>query len=104
MGLEIKFLESPPIFGPSYHLVIDDGCEVDLNTSGNITSEQKVAIDGWADYDRGRHLFYLNKQVTDEMIKRGAINLRCPACKNQYKLTPEEYDLAFKKFLKHTWE
>jgi hypothetical protein len=68
MVLEIKFTEKDKSI---VHLVVDDGCKVDLNNS---------------------------KSVTDIKIRDGSIKLHCPTCGKDYEITPKEYHSAFKIF------
>lgn len=66
MGLNIQFINKP---GRGIHIVVDDGCKVDLNKSKTITKEQKFSIEGYGEPSRGKYLYYFNKSVTDEIIK-----------------------------------
>jgi hypothetical protein len=97
MGLEIRFVKRPSV-RIGIHLIVDDGCEVNLNSSKQITDDQKHALESYNEPDRGKHLFYLNKSVTDVMIEGGPLKLHCPTCGNNYELTPQEYHSAFKNF------
>ena len=97
MGLDIRFMKRPSI-GDGIHFVVDDGCEVDLNNSEQITEAQKEAIEGYNEPCRGKHLFYFNKSVTDMMIDGGPIKLHCPTCGNNYEVTPQDYHSAFRIF------
>lgn len=97
MGLDIRFMKKPSI-GTGIHLVVDDGCDVNLNNLDQITEEQKAAIGGYNEPRRGKHLFYFNKSVTDMMISGGSIRLHCPVCGHDYEVTPQDYHFAFRRF------
>jgi hypothetical protein len=100
MGLNIRFVKRPSV-GHGIHLIVDDGCEVNINNADDITELQRFAMDGYNDPSKGRYLLYFNKCVTDVLIEDGPLNLYCPTCGNHYELTPEDYAVAFMKFLEN---
>ncbi len=102
MELNIRFVERSESFGGGIHFIVDDECKVLLEDSSEITETQREVVHHYDGHSLVRHLFYFNKSISDGIIERGPISLHCPTCGQNYKVTPDDYESALKRFQKNT--
>ncbi len=96
MALSIRFVQDRT--GESgIHFIVDDGCEVNLDESQDLTPEQLEAIDIDNKKRNRNHLIYLNKSVSD-FIRWEGIKLMCPICGENYTITEGMYNSALERF------
>jgi hypothetical protein len=104
-GLEISFDcrvhdGRKPILSFGAHLILSDGCAVDLGTGDSLTSIQRQSLElAKGDARRKRRLAYLNTKLAASLFDiNGTLRVFCPTCETEYTLTIEQYQEAYERF------
>jgi hypothetical protein len=106
MGLEITFdcrayNGKLPNLEFGVHLILRDGCAVDLSENPqNLSEAQRKSLELAKTDDKRKHrLCYLPCKLVDNLFdSHGNFKVSCPTCGNDYVLTREQYERAYNNF------